>query len=278
MIAAILTPTDPVSVTSILEEVSGKKMMAEVVEGESFINDGTSIVLFTVISGIYLKDRETLDVGTFLGEFLYVSFGGIFIGLAVGWLFSKAIHITHHKEYQVTLSIILAYGAFNFAEHLGFSGVLATVFAGIMLSFEFDRSIKDDHFRESLDGFWGVVEISILSLLFLFIGIVASQHLLFDYWGLAILIFLASLIVRLFIITGSTQLFLPWRKKFGWKESILLSWSGLRGSMSVFLILSLQAKEADNTGLIISLSFAAVLISLIVQSIGIHPLSKKMLK
>ncbi|MCG1020375.1 cation:proton antiporter [Sutcliffiella horikoshii] len=278
LIAAILTPTDPVSVTSILEKASGKRMMAEVVEGESFINDGTSIVLFTVISGIYLKDGKSLGVGTFLGEFLYVSLGGIFIGLAIGWLFSKAIYITHHKEYQVTLSIILAYGAFNFAEQFGFSGVLATVFAGIMLSFEFDRSIKDDHFRESLDGFWGVVEISILSLLFLFIGIVAGQHLSFDYWGLAILIFLASLIVRLLIVTGSTQLVQPWRKKFGFKESILLSWSGLRGSMSVFLILSLQAKEADNTGLIISLSFAAVLISLVVQSIGIHPLSKKLLK
>ncbi|MCM3616533.1 sodium:proton antiporter [Sutcliffiella horikoshii] len=278
LIAAILTPTDPVSVTSILEKATGKREMAEVVEGESFINDGTSIVLFTVISGIYLKDGKSLGIGTFLGEFLYVSLGGIFIGLAVGWLFSKAVHITHHKEYQVTLSIILAYGTFNFAEHFGFSGVLATVFAGIMLSFEFDRSIKDDHFRESLEGFWGVVEISILSLLFLFIGIVSGQHLSFEYWGLAIMIFLASLIVRLLIITGSTQLFLPWRKKFGWKESILLSWSGLRGSMSVFLILSLQAKEADNTGLIISLSFAAVLISLVVQSIGIHPLSKKLLK
>ncbi|KMJ58383.1 sodium:proton antiporter [Bacillus sp. LL01] len=278
LIAAILTPTDPVSVTSILEKASGNKVLAEVVEGESFINDGTSIVLFTVITGIYLKDGKSFSVGSFFVEFLYVSLGGIFIGLAVGWLFSKAVHITHHKEYQVTLSIILAYGVFNFAEHFGFSGVLATVFAGIMLSFEFDRSIKNDHFRESLDGFWGVVEISILSLLFLLIGIVAGHHLSIENWGLVILIFLASVLVRLVIITGSTQLFPQWRKRFHWKESILLSWSGIRGSMSVFLILSLQAQEVKDTDQIISLSFAAVLISLVVQSIGIHPLSKKLQK
>jgi CPA1 family monovalent cation:H+ antiporter len=278
LIAAILTPTDPVSVTSILEKASNHKKLAEVAEGESFINDGTSIVLFTVILSIFIEDNKSFSVSSFLSEFFYVSFGGILVGLALGWLFSKAVHITHQKEYQVTLSIILAYGVFNLAEHFRLSGVLATVFAGIMLSFEFNRSIKEEHFREALDGFWGVVEISILSILFLLIGIVAGHHLSFDYWWLAVLIFILSLLVRFIILAGSAQLMPPWRKQFGWRESLLLSWSGLKGSMSVFLILSLQAKEAQNTDLIISLSFAAVLLSLVIQSIGIHPLTKKLLK
>ncbi|WP_318036213.1 cation:proton antiporter domain-containing protein [Halobacillus amylolyticus] len=139
LVASMLTPTDPVSVVSILKKSSGDKMMADVVEGESLINDGTSIVIFTVIVGIYLQDK-TFSIGSFFGEFLLVSVGGVVVGLGFGWLFSKAIHITHHKEYQVMLSIILAYGIFNIAEHFGLSGVLATVFAGIMLSFEFNRS------------------------------------------------------------------------------------------------------------------------------------------
>jgi CPA1 family monovalent cation:H+ antiporter len=275
LIASMLTPTDPISVVSILEQSSGNKLMADIVEGESLINDGTSIVIFTVLSGMYIQ-HTPFSIGKFLSEFFLVSLGGIILGLAVGWLFSKAIHITHHREYQVMLSIILAYGAFNIAELIGVSGVLATVFAGIMLSFEFERSITEDHFRESLDGFWGVIEISILSLLFLLIGIVAAHHLSFDTLGLAFIIFLASLAVRIFIITGTTQLFPAWRKKITWKESILLSWSGLKGSMSIFLILSLQAKESQHTDLIISLTFAAVLLSLFVQSIGVHPLSKKL--
>ncbi|WP_417897969.1 cation:proton antiporter [Bacillus haimaensis] len=275
VIASMLTPTDPVSVVSILEQSTGNKLMADIVEGESLINDGTSIVIFTVLSGMYLQNTQ-FSIGKLLGEFFIISLGGIILGLAVGWLFSKAIHITHHKEYQVMLSIILAYGVFNAAELAGVSGVLATVFAGIMLSFEFERSIKEDHFRESLDGFWGVIEISILSLLFLLIGIVAAHHLSFNNLGLAFVIFLASLVVRIVIITGTTQLFPAWRNKITWKESILLSWSGLKGSMSVFLILSLQAKESQHTDLIISLTFTAVLLSLFVQSIGIHPLSKKL--
>ncbi|UOQ92195.1 sodium:proton antiporter [Halobacillus shinanisalinarum] len=276
LIAAMLTPTDPVSIVSILKKSSGDEMMADVVEGESLINDGTSIVIFTVILSIFLHDK-TFSIRSFLGEFLFVSIGGMLIGLVFGWLFSKAIHITHHKEYQVMLSIVLAYGIFNTAEHFGVSGVLATVFAGIMLSFEFNRSLQEDHFRESLDGFWSVVEISILSLLFLLIGVESTSYLAFDYWVLASLIFVASLLVRFLIIAGATQTFPVWRHTINWRESLLLSWSGLKGSMSVFLILNLQAQEAQGTELILSLTFAAVLLSLVVQSIGIHPLSKKLL-
>ncbi|SFG42809.1 sodium/proton antiporter, CPA1 family [Halobacillus alkaliphilus] len=277
LIAAMLTPTDPVSVASILKQSSGDEMMADVVEGESLINDGTSIVIFSVVSGIFLKN-EPFSFSFFLGEFLLVSLGGIFVGLLFGWLFSKAIHFTHHKEYQVMLSIIVAYGIFNLAEFLGLSGVLATVFAGIMLSFEFGRTIKEDHFRESLDNFWGIVEISILSLLFLLIGIVSADHLSFNYWWLAVLIFLASIIVRFIIIAGTTQVFPKWRQKIGWRKSFLLSWSGLKGTMSVFLILSLSTQGGDRTDLLLSLTFAAVLLSLIIQSIGIYPLSKRLLK
>ncbi|ASF38658.1 sodium:proton antiporter [Halobacillus halophilus] len=277
LIAAMLTPTDPVSVASILKQSSGDEMMADVVEGESLINDGTSIVIFSVVSGIFLNN-EPFSFSFFLGEFLLVSLGGIFVGLLFGWLFSKAIHFTHHKEYQVMLSIVVAYGIFNLAEFLDLSGVLATVFAGIMLSFEFGRTIKEDHFRESLDNFWGIVEISILSLLFLLIGIVSADHLSFNYWWLAILIFLASIIVRFIIIAGTTQVFPKWRQKIGWRKSFLLSWSGLKGTMSVFLILSLSTQGGERTDVLLSLTFAAVLLSLIIQSIGIYPLSKRLLK
>ncbi|MFB5662599.1 cation:proton antiporter [Alteribacillus sp. HJP-4] len=277
LIASILTPTDPVSVVSILQKSSKDQMLAEVVEGESLINDGTSIVIFSVILGIYLNDTS-FSVGGFLGEFFYVSLGGIIIGVLVGWIFSKAVHFTHHREYQVMLSIIVAYGIFHLAEHFGFSGVLATVFAGIVLSYEFGRSIKEDHFRESLDGFWDIVEISILSLLFLLIGIEAAGHLSFHYWGLAVLIFMASIVVRFIIITGSIKLFPAWRHSISWRKATLISWSGLKGSMSVFLILSLSAQNTANADVLISLTFAAVLLSLVIQSIGIYPLSKKLLK
>ncbi|GGD00391.1 hypothetical protein GCM10007216_33920 [Thalassobacillus devorans] len=276
IIASILTPTDPVSVVSILKKSAGDEKIAYVVEGESLINDGTSIVIFTVLSGM-LTQSKTFSIVSFLGEFLLVSLGGAALGILFGWLMSKAVHFTHNRQYQVMLSIILAYGIFNIAEHIGVSGVLATVFAGIMLSFEYGRTIREDHFKDTLDGFWGIAELTILSLIFLLIGIQAAKSLLFNAWGFAAIIFVLSLVIRFVIITGTTQLFPHWRHRISWREASLISWSGLKGTMSIFLILSLQSKSSGDIDMIVSLSFAAVLISLIIQSLGVSPLSKKLI-
>ncbi|CDQ20586.1 cation:proton antiporter [Halobacillus karajensis] len=276
LLASILTPTDPVSVVSILKKSTGDEKIADVVEGESLINDGTSIVIFSVLLGLYTNQQD-FSVSSFLSEFLLVSLGGTALGIAFGWLMSKGVHYTHNKEYQVMLSIVLAYGIFNIAEGMGVSGVLATVFAGLMLSFEYGRTIKENHFKESLDGFWSIIESSALSLLFLLIGIEAVQYLQVSILGFAFIVFVLSMIVRFIIITGTTSIFHKWRKRISWRESTIITWSGLKGSMSVFLILSFQASHADGNELLLSLSFTTVLISLILQSLGVYPLSKKLL-
>lgn len=274
VVAAILAPTDPASVVAILKKSSPDQNIADIVDGESMINDGTSIVLFSVLSAIYLQSKS-LDVFAALGEFLYVSLGGAILGIAVGWMLSKAVHFTHHKDYQVMLSIVLAYGVFQLAESVGFSGVLATVFAGIMLSWEFSHTNKEDHYRESLSGFWSVVEPSLLALLFLLIGIEATKYLSLENWLLAALILFASIAVR-FVVVGSSFKLLAGKKHHAiWKKALLISWSGIRGSMSVFLLLQLEAMAGgDAASELIALSFSVVILSLIIQSLGIYPLAK----
>ncbi|WP_226584598.1 cation:proton antiporter [Halobacillus litoralis] len=276
LLAAILTPTDPVSVVSILKNSTSDKKIADVVEGESLLNDGTSVVIFTVLIGMY-TDSQSFSLLSFFGEFLLVSLGGVGLGVFFGWIISKGVHYTHNKEYQVMLSIILAYGIFNLAEAFHISGVLATVSAGLMLSFEYGRTFKEEHFKETLDGFWGVVETSALSLLFLLIGIEAAGYLAAPVWGFAFIVFGLSILVRFLIIGGSTQLFTTWRRRINWRESALLTWAGLKGTMSIFLILSFKT-EAEGGETFIALAFASVLISLVLQSIGVFPLSKRLLK
>ncbi|SDJ35057.1 cation:proton antiporter [Salimicrobium halophilum] len=272
LIASILTPTDPVSAVSVLEEAADEQI-AEVVDGESMINDGTSIVLFTVLAGIYTGERS-FDLFSFLGEFLYVSIGGVVVGVLFGWVCSKAVHITHHRDYQVMLSIIIAYGSFHAAEHIGVSGVLGTVAAGIMLSYEFDHTNKEDHFREALSGFWNVVEPSLLALIFLLIGIAITPYLASAYWGLAILILIASIAIRFLIVSLVLKVFRRWRRLETTKQAFLVSWAGIRGTMSVFLILSLHARSPEEAGALLSISFSVVFLSLVIQSVGVYPLSK----
>ncbi|MGR3762664.1 cation:proton antiporter [Rossellomorea sp. NS-SX7] len=273
LISTILTPTDPVSVVSVLKQSSEKQQLADVVEGESMINDGTSIVLFTVAAGIYFG-KESYSFASFTGEFLWVSIGGALTGILLGWLVSKAIHFTTDSRYQIMLSIILAYGSFYIAEEMGVSGVLATVASGIMLSFEYGRTIKENHFRKHLDGFWEVIEPTILTFLFLLIGIKAAGYSSFSLLGWVFLLFIITLLVRYVIIIGVVKIRKTWRRTYGWKEVFILTWSGIKGTMSVALLLGMEGKGAES---IQSISFGVIMFSLIIQSLAIYPLSKKLL-
>ncbi|CAM4401426.1 cation:proton antiporter [Paenibacillus tarimensis] len=274
VIATVLTPTDPVSVVSVLKESDVKPMLVSVIEGESMINDGTSIVAFTIASNILLS-KHPFSMVNFLQEFLTVSLGGAAIGLVVGWLLAKSIYFTHHKEYQVMLSIVVCYGSFHIAEHIHVSGVLAAVMSGLMMSYEFQKSQKEEHFRDSLEGFWGVVEPSISSIIFLIIGIVSVKHITWEHWPLMIVIFLISLVVRYVMLLALAGPVKPWRQELGWRGFIILTAADVRGTMSVVLLLTLVSKQMpENLNFILSISFGVVLLSLILQSVIIYPLAK----
>jgi monovalent cation:H+ antiporter, CPA1 family len=273
LIASILTPTDPVSVVSILKKSSNSPKIADVVEGESMLNDGTSVVLFTVIAHLYISD-EQFQLTSALGDFLLVSAGGLIIGMVFGWTASKVLHFTHHRQYQVMLSIVLAYGSFYLAEHLGVSGVLASVSAGAMLSWKLDTTNKEEDLRNYLDSFWEVIEPSILSILFLLIGIEFMKHIDFQNIGFIFIIFGLSLIVRFIVLAGILKMFRLWRQEFLWDEISLITWSGIKGTMSVALLLGLAAEKAGQMDTILSLTYGAIVLSLLIQSPLVYPLSR----
>ncbi|MFC0524416.1 cation:proton antiporter [Pontibacillus salicampi] len=273
LMASMLTPTDPVSVTSILKQSGSNPRIADVVEGESMINDGTSIVLFTVFTSMYISNTP-FSIFRFMNEFITVSLGGIVIGVSLGWAVSKAVHVTHHKQYQVMLSIILTYGTFFIAEHLHVSGVLATVAAGIMLSYEFEHTNKEDHFRESLAGFWDIVEPSILSLVFLLIGIKATSYLTIASWQVAFILFAATLLVRFLVISVLIPLVPKWRNQSSWKDIFIINWAGIKGTMSIALLLSLESQLGTQEQRLLAITFAVVLLSLVIQSVGIYPITR----
>ncbi|QKS73169.1 sodium:proton antiporter [Paenalkalicoccus suaedae] len=275
IVAAILTPTDPVSVVSIIKKATGNKEIASVVEGESMLNDGTSIVLFTTLIAVATSETG-FSVSAFFGDFLFVSLGGVAIGVVCGYLVSKIVHYSHHRNYQIMLSIILAYGAFSIAEAVGISGVLATVASGMMISFEYGQAQMEDHFRESMDGFWEIVENSLLAILFLVIGIEITEFMAIDYWMYAAIIFVLMIAVRFMTTYAITKVTHP----TSWRYNALVSWAGLKGSMSVFLILTLYAQNDTslNSEWMVGVSFTVVLLSLIIQSFSMVSVSRAMLK
>lgn len=275
LVAAILTPTDPISVVSIIKSATNDEEIADIVEGESMLNDGTSIVVFTSIFSVAAQEKS-FQLLSFIGEFLYVSIGGIIIGLICGYATSKIIHVSHDRNYQIMLSIILAYGSFILAETLGISGVLATVTSGMMISFEYGRAMKEEHFRDSLNGFWTIVETSFLAVLFLLIGIEMTEYLAWSYWLYAWAIFIFMVMVRFIIVYGFSFLIHPMH----WHYPTIITWGGLKGTMTVYLILHLHSGTAQHIpgDWIIGVTFTVVLISMTLQALTISPVSKKLLK
>lgn len=276
LLASILVPTDPVSVVSILKNSTGSKQIADVVEGESMLNDGTSIVMFTIFLSM-AESGDPFSLINFLGSFVYVSLGGVGIGLLFGWILSKTIHITSHREYQVMISVLIAYGSFSVAEHFGFSGVLAVVVSGISLSFALTvKDVKEDEFRHALGGFWDVINPILTSVLFLIIGITSGSYIHFNFWHIAFIIFIISIVARFLVLVTTFYLIPKWQKKFnqGFSVFYLLSWAGIKGSMSVVLLLWTTESSVGEYKLFTSLAYATILISFIIQSLGIYPLTK----
>ncbi|MGM0523887.1 MAG: cation:proton antiporter [Bacillota bacterium] len=275
LLASILTPTDPVSVVSIIKQATGDEDLAHTVEGESMLNDGTSVVVFSSLLALY-QQPNSVSFATFLLDFFIVFAGGTLIGVIFGWLVVKIIHYSHHPHYQLMLSIVLAYGSFITAEHFGLSGVLAVVASGMMISYAFGQTEKEDHFRSQLDGFWEIVELSLLAVLFLVIGIEVTEYLRWSFVLFSSVVFILTIIIRLIVIYVMTSLLDTHNLQY----NLLITWSGLKGSMSVFLILTLHARV--NTGPVINnivgISFMVVLLSLIIQSLTVAPLAKKLLK
>ena len=278
LLAAILVPTDPVSVVNILKQSSGVDEIADIVEGESMLNDGTSIVMFTIV----LSMAETgggFSTLHFLQEFSLVSAGGVGVGLVTGWILSKLLRFTSHPDYLVMLSVLIAYGSFLLAEHFGFSGVLATVVSGIMLTFAFAKKETEEEkkTRKHLDIFWNILNPVLTSILFLFIGIQSTPYLNFGQWGLAFIIFFLAVIARTIVVFTLMSVFPSRRKTFAENtllNFLLISWAGIKGSMSIVLLLWTVNSSIGNQSLVISLAFAAILISFVLQSMGVYPLTK----
>lgn len=276
LLAALLMPIDSVSVISIQQESDQDKQVEELVEGESLASDGTSIALFTAASALYLSGK-TMHPVAFLSDFSLQVLGGVLIGAILGWLFAKAIHYLHDRHYQVMLSLVLAYASFYIAEHFHLASLLAVITAGLTLSYELDRTEEEleQAYRSRLDGFWEVVEPALLALVFLLIGLEFLEFIEWEHWPAILAVFFLTLLVRFLMLSAAAKTVPAWRHRFLWGELLLITISGIKGTVAVSLLLGLAAEQAEGLETILSIAFGTVILSIVLQSLLVYPLSKR---
>jgi len=287
--AAMLAATDPISVVALFKEFTVSKRLGIIIEGESLINDGIAVVLFGVVVKI-TADSLGLTIPTLddqggnvqalhvLGNFLREVFLGTALGVAVGLAMSYLTSKVNDHLIEVALTAIAAYGSNVAAMQLHASGVIAVVVCGMMVGNVGAKHGMSPTTREAVFSFWEFAAFMANSFVFILIGLEIRLSELWADAGLIVAFFVIMILVRSVIVFGVHNLVRreDLRLKKPWLP--VITWSGVRGSLSMVMAMMLVASESEGETtrkLILNLVFGVVLLSILLQGTTIEWLMKR---
>ncbi|HEX3594869.1 MAG TPA: cation:proton antiporter, partial [Polyangiaceae bacterium] len=163
--AALIAATDPIAVVALFKSLGAPARLSVLAEGESLVNDGTSIVLFSIVYAAATGGGTSVAVG--VREFVTVAGAGLAVGMTLGFATSRVMKRVDDPMIEITLTTIAAYGSFAIAEQWHFSGVIATVTSGMLCgSFAAPRAMSPAT-RIAVESFWEYLAFALNSLVFL---------------------------------------------------------------------------------------------------------------
>lgn len=273
VLASLLAATDPIAVVGLFKSLGAPKRLAVLVEGESLLNDGTAVVVFTLI--LAWVTRGSLSVSHALLDFVRVVAGGALVGGVLGFASSKVTQRIEDPMIEITLTTIAAYGSFALAERIHVSGVIATVVAGMIYGNYGARTGMSPSTRLAVESFWEYVAFALNSLVFLLIGFEVPINALLVAWKPTLVAFLAVTLGRAAVVMIITVLLRRTRERLSWSWATVLTWGGLRGGLSMVLALGLPA-TLTHRDLIVTMTFGTVVLSILVQGLTMAPLLRRL--
>jgi monovalent cation/hydrogen antiporter len=291
LLGGIISPPDAISATTIMRRVNVPKSLMSIAEGESLLNDASSLIVFrfalaAVITGqFHFKDAAT--------SFFLVIFLGIFVGLFVGIVF-YAIHrwLPTTPSIEIVLTLVTPYCMYYFAEHFHFSGVLAVVGGGLFLSSKRQSMLS---FRSRIEGVnvWTNLVFVLNGLIFLLIGLQLpsiSRQLgitsLSEAIWYGLVISFVLVLTRLLCTLGASPFTTVMSRLItvadptpGWRNPLILGWAGMRGVVSLAAALSIplviRGQPFPHRNLILFITFIVILVTLVFQGLTLPWLIRK---
>jgi CPA1 family monovalent cation:H+ antiporter len=279
LLGAIVAPTDAVAPLAVARKLNIPRRILVVLEGEGLANDATALILYRFAVAAIASGMFSLSEAT--GEFAAIVAGEIAFGVGVGWLSLRARQRSHDPQTEITLSLLTPYVAFWIPEHLGGSGVIATVACGLYVSWNGPLLISS---ATRLQGifFWDLVIYLIEGLLFLLTGF--QMRSLFEKskaFPLDDILFATAVVTAIVVVARFVWVYpatyLPrWMNRSlrardpspPWQWVFILSFAGVRGAVSLAAALALPFALANgeafpNRDLILFVAFGVILITVV---------------
>jgi Na+/H+ antiporter len=283
VLGAIVSPPDAVAPLAIARRMQLPKRILVVLEGEGLANDATALILYRF--AIVAVSVGAFSFGRAAGEFAIIIAGELLWGVAVGWLMLRLRRWVADAQIEILLSILTPYVAYWPAEHLGGSGVLATVVAGLYVSWNGLSMISA---ATRLQGifFWDVLVYLIEGMVFLMTGLQArTLNIGLGTYSLSVLAGSAAVVSIVVILARFVWIFpatyLPrWlipaiaRKDPSppWQWVFVLGFTGVRGIVSLAAALAIpftmdNGQPFPDRDLILFLTFSVILVTLVGQGL-----------
>jgi len=272
---ALIAATDPVSVIAMFKDLKIEGRLKLLVEAESLFNDGIAALLFSV--AMIGATGGMLSGGVVAITLLKEVGGGVLCGALVAGIALFLAGKTDDHLVEVTFSVIAAFGAFLLADYFHCSGVLAVLVAGLLIGNLGDIGAITDHGREAVGAFWEFAAFVANSIIFFLIG-VREMALLDDFMRYLPLIGLgivASLLARAIGVYGVSMLLRRPQDRVEVPYRHVMVWGGLKGAISLALVLGLPANFPRREELI-AVTFGVVAFSVIVQGVSMPWLMAKL--
>lgn len=271
---ALISPTDPIAVLDCLKRANVRSSLAFNIAGESLFNDGIGIVAFVILTSIAHGDVSP-EKHQIIIMVLQQLFGGIGLGLVLGYLTYWLLRNVNDYEVSVLITLALTTGGYLLATKLNTSGPIAMAIAGLFVGSKLTSCRLSKKTIEELHRFWDLIDKVLTAILFVLIGMVILQ-VDFSHDGiiLAVLAIPVVLLARLISVKVPLSLFSIFQK-FSKFTTLVLTWGGLRGGISIALALSLP-NDGHKLEILV-MTYTVVVFSILVQGLTINPMIKKSL-
>ena len=272
LLGCVVSPTDPIAATGILNKIGLSKNVCSVIENESLFNDGTGVTLFIFVRSIIIHSSDSNFAKLMLKEIV----GAIAVALIVSFILFRLMELTRDPIRYILISLLDVSAVYMICEHMGFSGVIASVVCGMFFSYSMDkmeRRVKVIDNREYYEDFWEILESMLNAVLFVMIGLLILNLNISPYIYIlvpaSILVLVFSRAMGVFVSSILTGKHIPGNYNLV-EFTTLMTWSALKGGLSLALAIgTAEYLSPEINDVFMNVTYLTIFFTVLVQGLTV---------